>query len=104
MSKAAKTELEKSIEESINIILEKYLNKIELNIIIENVVNDSINNFLDTVNKNELEKLMKENIKTAVASNLSQIQLEFEKSVIEKTYEYTNGALFQKVKSVLAEK
>ena len=91
-------ELSTSIENSINKILENYLQNLDLDKEVESAVNNTINEFLNNLDKNELEVMLKDNIKAALQSHLYEIQEAFEKAIEDKTYEYSNSMLNPKVK------
>lgn len=92
------SELEDKIESTINIVLQNYINNINLDKEVETVVNDAIEKFFSELDKEALEQELKDNIKSALQSNLYDIQTKFEEVITEKTYEVTNNLLNEKVR------
>lgn len=90
--------LEKSVENSINEVLDKYMKNVNLNSEVEKAINDTVNQFFEEMDKEELVKKVKENIKSALQTHLNEIQEKFEKTIQDKTYEYSTQMLDKKVK------
>jgi len=92
-----KTEIETSIESTINEILKKYIASDSLDKDVEKVVDNAIIDFFNKLDKTVLEKELKDNIKSALQSNLYDIQTKFESVIEDITYKYTNEMLNPKV-------
>lgn len=92
------SELEDKIENTINSVLQNYINNINLDKEVETAVNEAIEKFFNNLDKESLEKDIKDNVKSALQSNLYDIQTKFEEVIVEKTYEVTNNLLNEKVR------